>query len=114
MRVHVHRNAIDAGGQIGAVIEVEAAQEILIGFAIARVLSDHESGHGFEQLAGTHHGTRLELRARNRALSRRLDATDQAATLCRDHDLVEIIGGQAGGKGGGRWQSPMRQFRRVS
>jgi hypothetical protein len=101
MRVHVHGNAIDAGGQVGAVIQVEAAQEILVGLAIARVLSDHESGNGFEQLAGAHHGTRLELRARDRALSRRLDATDEAASLCRDHDLVEVIGGQAGGKRGG-------------
>ena len=44
---HVDRHAVDRDGEVGAVVEVEAAQEILVGFALAAVLRDDEAGHRF-------------------------------------------------------------------
>jgi hypothetical protein len=32
---HVDRHAVDPDGEIGAVVEIEAAQEVLVGFAFA-------------------------------------------------------------------------------
>ena len=98
MRVHVDGNAVDAGGEVRAVIEIEAAQEILVGLAVAAVLRDDEARNGLQQLAGAQHRAGFELRARDRALGRRFDAADELVALRRDHDFVEIIGGHAGGE----------------
>jgi len=38
-------------------IEVEAANEVLVRLAVARVLRDDEPRHGFEQLAFAQEGT---------------------------------------------------------
>ena len=53
MRVgaHVDRHVIDEEADIGAMVEREAAQEILIGFSSAAVLGDDEARHAFEHLA---------------------------------------------------------------
>ncbi len=44
VRDHVHRDAVDRNREVGAVVGVEAAQEILVGLAAARVLYDHQPG----------------------------------------------------------------------
>ena len=49
---HVHGQAVHRGGEVRAVVEIEATQKILIGLAIARVLRDHEAGYGFQHFAG--------------------------------------------------------------
>jgi len=53
VRGHVHRHAVDARGEVGAVVEleVEAAQEILVRLAVATVLRDDDPGHEFQHLA---------------------------------------------------------------
>jgi hypothetical protein len=51
VRRHVDRHPLDARLEIGAVIEVEAANEVLVGLSIARVLRDDEPGNRLEQLA---------------------------------------------------------------
>ena len=48
---HVDRHAVDGDGEIGAVIEIEAAQEILVGFAFAGMLGDDQARHRLKQLA---------------------------------------------------------------
>ena len=48
---HVDRHALDPGLEIGAVIEVEAADEVLVRLAVARVLGDDQTRDGLEQLA---------------------------------------------------------------
>jgi hypothetical protein len=45
----IPRHIVDVGGEVGAVIEIEAPQEVLIRFAATGVLSSDQSGHGFEQ-----------------------------------------------------------------
>ena len=48
MRAHVDRHVVDEDRQIGAVVEIVAAEEILVGFALAAVLRDDQPGHGFQ------------------------------------------------------------------
>jgi len=47
---HVDGHAVDKGREVGAVVEVEAAQEVLVGLAVAAVLGDDHAGHEFEHL----------------------------------------------------------------
>jgi hypothetical protein len=44
---HVDRHVINPDRHVGAVVEVVAAQEILIGFSLARVLGHDQPGSGF-------------------------------------------------------------------
>jgi hypothetical protein len=48
---HVDRHALDRDGEIGAVVEIEAAQEVLIGLSLAAVPRDDQARRGFEQFA---------------------------------------------------------------
>lgn len=48
VRTHVDRHAIDKSGEIGPVIEIEAAQKDLVGLAAARVLRGDEAGDVLE------------------------------------------------------------------
>ena len=61
---HVDRHAVDLDGEIGAVVEIEAAQEILVGFAFAGMLGDDQAGHDLQRLAGARerHGVHLARR----------------------------------------------------
>ena len=42
-------------------VEIEAAQIILVGLPFAAVLRHDEAGHGFQQFAGTDDGVQFEL-----------------------------------------------------
>lgn len=57
VRAHIHRHAGHTGGKIGAVVQVEAAQEILVCLAVAAVLGDDQPRHGFKQFAGAQQRT---------------------------------------------------------
>ena len=46
----VHRRAVDGGGEIRAVVEVEAPQVVLVGLATAGVGGDDHAWHGLQQL----------------------------------------------------------------
>ena len=59
MGAHVDRHVVERDVDIGAVIEVEAAQEILVGLALAAVLGDDQPRHDLEHFA--HAGSRLLL-----------------------------------------------------
>ena len=48
---HVDRHAVEPEGKVGAVVEIHAAQEVLIGFAFAAVLGDDQAGRGLEHFA---------------------------------------------------------------
>ena len=56
--------------QIGAVVEIVAAQKILVGFALAGVLGHDQAGHGFQHFARPRHRTRVELFAGDGHLAR--------------------------------------------
>jgi hypothetical protein len=58
---HVDRHAIHKPGEIGAMIEVEAAQEILVGLALTRMLSSDNAGHILHQFTGAGYWLILEI-----------------------------------------------------
>ena len=58
-------------------IEVEAAQVVLVRLALAAVLADDQARHRFEDFASPHHRACIQLRGRHRALARRAGDPDQ-------------------------------------
>ena len=56
MGAHVHWHAVDSDGEVGAVVEVEAAQVVLVGFALAGMLGDDQARRRFQVLAGARIG----------------------------------------------------------
>ena len=85
---HVHRRAIDRHGEIAAVIEVEAAQEILVGLPLAAMLRDDHARDRLEHLCLAHERADVELPRRDRPLARRLGDADQV--LRRILDVGQI------------------------
>ena len=63
MGAHIDRHVVDPDRQVGAVIEIVAAQEILVGFALAAVLRHDQAGHGLQDFPGARDRTRVELLA---------------------------------------------------
>ena len=51
MRRHVDRDAGDRAREIGPVVELEAAQIVLVGLPLAAVLADHEPRNILEHLS---------------------------------------------------------------
>ena len=67
---HVDRCAIDMASQIGAMIQVEAAQEELVSLARAAVLGGDQPGHRFGQFADPRPGPVLEVAIAHRSFAR--------------------------------------------
>ncbi len=74
---HVDRNTINGCGQIGAVIEVVAAQEVLICLAVPRVLRNDQPGDVLEHLARTEYGPCLDHLPAHFPLRRGVHVTNQ-------------------------------------
>src|SRR3974377_1499868 len=53
VRRQVQRHTIEENGKICAVVEIEAAKKILVGFSTARVLSDGDTGNRFQNSSRT-------------------------------------------------------------
>jgi len=71
---HVDRDTIHESREIGAMVEVEATQEILVSLAVPAVLSHDEPRHGLEHLRRTQQRTVLEYLLRSRSLTRGIPA----------------------------------------
>ena len=94
---HVDRHAVDAGSEVGAVVEVEAAQEVLVGLAVARVLGDDQAGHELEHFAGAQGRAALQQLAVDHALRGGVRSADSIVVVAA-LDL-DTLG--SGGLGGG-------------
>ena len=88
---HVDRHAACRDREVGAVVEVEAAQEVLVGLAAARVLGGDGAGHGLDQLAGAELGSTLEVLPAGRALVGRPGDAEQVVASMTDVDAVEEL-----------------------
>src|SRR5208282_2112979 len=76
---HVHWNTIDGRDQIGAVIQVVAAQEVLIRLAIPRMLGYDQAGNELEHVARTKKGSCLDYLAAHFTFGSGVRGTDQGA-----------------------------------
>gem|GEM_PF-4796407 len=101
----VDRHAVDPGREVGAVVEVEAAQVELVGLAFAAVLAGDQSGRDFEQLAGAIGDAAGQvLRAGTAGAGRIGDPELGGAGAFDQHALELEVVGMDGGRGGQRGQ----------
>ena len=82
----IDRHAVDEGREVRAMIEVEAAQEILVGLAAARVLGCDQTGNDFKQLADALDGPVVEVDLADLTLRRRCGNADQVRGAPGDDD----------------------------
>ena len=61
MRTQVYRDTVDLSLQVRSVVELEAAQIVLVGFASPTVLTDDEARNIFENFAGPQQRSRRDL-----------------------------------------------------
>jgi hypothetical protein len=85
----VDQHAVHRGPEVGAVVEVEAAQVELVGLAFAAMLADDQAGNGFEHFAGPVHRACLELLLRDDAGVGRLRDAELAGARGLDADRVQ-------------------------
>jgi hypothetical protein len=67
---HIDRHARDPDREIGTVIKVEPAQEVLVRLALPAVLRDDQAGHRFEYFARPQRRKRVDRRAGKNLLAR--------------------------------------------
>jgi hypothetical protein len=48
MGAHVYRHAVDPDRQVGAMVEIVTAQEVLVGFALTTMLRDDQPWRDFQ------------------------------------------------------------------
>ena len=99
VRAHVDGHAVDGDGEVGAVVEIEAAQEILVGFALAAVLRDDQARHRLQHLARAIDRPRLQLLARDDALAAGLRLADVVGAWRSSDCMAVCIGGRRAGRG---------------
>ena len=91
VRAHVHRDVVDVGGEVRAVIEVEPAEEVLVRLAAAGVLRRDQAGYDFEQFRHSQQWSHRQIGAADRAFARRIRGTDQSLAACKNDDLFQHL-----------------------
>ena len=71
VRRQIERHVVEEHGEVRAVIQIEAAQEILVRLSAARVLRDDDAGNGFQNFPAAQNRAVGQLRRAGRALRRR-------------------------------------------
>ena len=61
VRREIERHVIEIGGEIRAVVEIETAQEVLVGFPAARMLGNNHARHSFHNFSHAQNRARLKL-----------------------------------------------------
>ncbi len=89
MRRLVDRHAVHVGLEIGAVIEVIAPQQVLVGLAFPAVQRNDQTGYGFEQLSGPIGRGELQFLIADDAFARRRGGSEELETPGRHHDLLK-------------------------
>ena len=87
---HVDRHAGEIDGKVGTVIQVEPAQEILVGLAVAAMLRDDHARHEFEHFAGPQHRPGLDAFGSHAALAGCVGAADSGVVMAEHVDSGSI------------------------
>lgn len=85
----VDRHAAHGDREVGAVVEVEAAEEVLVRLAAARVLRGDRTGYGLDQFAHALDRPPLEVLASGRPLRGGHGDADQVVCALAHLDLLE-------------------------
>ena len=114
MGPQIPRDAVHIGSEIGAVIEIEAAQEVLVGLAAAGMLGGNQARHNFQQFSNPQQGSNGQVSAPDGTLAGRICGTDQLFGPPEDDDLLDLINNSLGfggnGCGGGLRMRQSRQM----
>ena len=90
VRRHVDGHAVQAHGEVGAVVKIEAAQEVLVGFAVAGVLGGDNARHGFHDVAGAQFRSRLEYLALGRPFAGTVGRADGGVSRASHFDFWQM------------------------
>ena len=93
VRRQVQRHPIQVVGEIGAVIQIEAAQEILVGLPAARVLRDDDARHGFQDFPAAQNRAVGKLRRAGGALPGGIGDAEHAVLPPGDRRFGQADGG---------------------
>ncbi len=77
------------GGEVAAVVEVEAAQEVLVGLSVARVLGDDQAGHRLQSLGRAQQRAVGQLLGGDRAFGSRIGNADQVVLAAADGHFLQ-------------------------
>ena len=116
----IDRHAIDVGGEVGPVVEVEAPHQVLIGFALPAMGRNDESRHSFEKLTRTKRRRECKLVIDHDAFAGCRGCSDQAAPHCRDDHFLNLIRGRSWRRrivrcgAGLRCCGLLREYRRIA
>ena len=97
VRPEVHRHAVERGEEVGAVVEVETAEEVLVRLSGSAVLRDDETRHELQHLARSQDRPIFHQLASDRACARGFGAPDCVLVVRRDLDLLPVL--RSGGAG---------------
>ena len=101
VRGEIDRDAVHEDGEIGAMIEVEAAQEVLVGLPRAAVLRDDDAGDGLEDFGGARQRAAGELLTAHGALGRGIGDAEQIVGAPGNGDFRHAHDGGERGRGVG-------------
>ena len=101
VRGEVDGHPVERGGEVGAVVEVEAAEEILVGLTRAAVLRDDDAGDGLQQLTGAEQRARAEVVEAHGALRGRRCEAGEVIRAAPDDDIGQARGWSVGEGGRG-------------
>ena len=87
----IDRLAVHRDREVGAVVEIEAADEILVRLAVARVLGDDDAGHHLEQLAAAEDRPGGEFLLAGLAFRGGGRLADEAFRLADDDERIELL-----------------------
>ncbi len=105
VRRQVQRHPVEKRREVCAVVEVEAAQKILVRFPAARVLRDDDPGNGFQDFTRAHGRSQTQLLRAHRAHRRRIGDANQTVGTAKDDDVRQRrgLGGSQLLRGGVRY-----------
>jgi hypothetical protein len=83
----VHLHAVDVGREVGPVIEVEAAQEVLVGLAAARMLRGDHPRYRLQQFGGAQQRSHEQVAAADRPLARGVGDADLGLAAAEDDHI---------------------------
>ena len=90
MRAEVHLHAVDIGGEVRSMIEVEAPQEVLVRLAATGMLRRDHARHGFQQFGDLEQRPHEEIGPAETAFARCAGNADLVLATAKDDDLVRL------------------------
>ena len=93
---HVDGNVVHAHRQVGAVVEIEAAQEILVGLSAAGMLGDDHAGNFLDHFAGAKQRTQRQIGGAHHALVGAFGDAAEVLGAARHHHGFQRLGRRVG------------------